>query len=281
MFTDNSTTELAFHNGTSGSKSLFELVLRLRMLQLKHGAKIHLIHVAGTRMISQGTDGISRGNLLEGVMAGKEMISFVPISQTICERSPSMLSWIQSWTSRKDLKALTEDQWFWEGQGLERELWTNCDGMKFPKKSKSDVFLWTPPPCIADVDLQVLRKSIHKRPDAMHVFVCPKLMTYKWRKMLLRSCCLSFYVDVGPDYWKDEMFESVLCGIYLPLLPCPPWTFRRSGSVLAVERKLCSVSKTESGDQGLVLRQFLNFTRRLPTMQEGVVQELLSKGRIQ
>jgi hypothetical protein len=34
---------------------------------MKHSVKIHLIHVSGKRMISQGTDGISRGSLIEGV----------------------------------------------------------------------------------------------------------------------------------------------------------------------------------------------------------------------
>jgi hypothetical protein len=280
MFTDNSTTESAFHNGTSTSKRLFELVLRLRALQLEHGAKIHMIHVAGTRMISQGTDGISRGNILEGVMAGKEMLSFIPISQTVCERSRLMLPWIRSWIQVQDLKPLSESQWFWEGQGLGTKMWTNCDGVKMPQKSEVDTFLWTPQPCIADVALEALRKSIHKRPDATHIFLCPKLMTYKWRKMLLRSCCFSFYIDVGPEYWNEDMFESVLCGVYLPLLPCPPWTFRRSKSILALERKLRAVSKGEGGTQGAVLRKFFTFSRKLPSMQEGVVRGLLSAGRI-
>ena len=94
LFTDNSTTEAAFFNGTTSSKTLFDLVLRLKDLQMKFSAKIHLIHVAGSRMIEQGTDGISRGNLMEGVMTGKSMLSFVPIHLTAIERSKSLLRWI-------------------------------------------------------------------------------------------------------------------------------------------------------------------------------------------
>jgi hypothetical protein len=59
LFTDNSTAESAFHNGTSSSPTLFGLVVQLKKLQLIYGLRIHLIHVAGTRMIAQGTDGIS------------------------------------------------------------------------------------------------------------------------------------------------------------------------------------------------------------------------------
>jgi hypothetical protein len=96
MFTDNSTAESAFHNGTSSSSLSFELVVRLQKIQLFHGVTIHLIHVSGKRMISQGTDGISCGNLLEVVMTGKDMLSFIPISQSACKRSSLMLNWLRS-----------------------------------------------------------------------------------------------------------------------------------------------------------------------------------------
>ena len=48
MFTDNSTTEAAWFNGTSKSKLLFNLVVELKLLEMSHGIKFHLIHVAGT-----------------------------------------------------------------------------------------------------------------------------------------------------------------------------------------------------------------------------------------
>jgi hypothetical protein len=38
---------------------------------------IHLIWVAGTRMIAQGTDGTSQGDLSNRVMSGKAMLDFV------------------------------------------------------------------------------------------------------------------------------------------------------------------------------------------------------------
>ena len=68
VFTDNSTAESAYAKGFSSSKLMFELVLRLRKLEMQQGCKIHVSHVAGTRMIKQGSEGLSRGNLAEGVM---------------------------------------------------------------------------------------------------------------------------------------------------------------------------------------------------------------------
>jgi hypothetical protein len=60
VFTDNTTVESAFYKGTSSSKRLFQLVLDLRKLQLHGGFILHLIHVAGQRMIAQG-DQLTRG----------------------------------------------------------------------------------------------------------------------------------------------------------------------------------------------------------------------------
>ena len=57
---------------------------------MKYSCKLHLIHVAGTRMIAQGTDGISRGDMMEDVMNGDDIISHIPLSLTPFERSPSL-----------------------------------------------------------------------------------------------------------------------------------------------------------------------------------------------
>jgi hypothetical protein len=189
--------------------------------------------------------------------------------------------WIQDWSGVSNLSPLKAEDWFWKGQGLDTCFWSNCDGLKFPVVGKESTFLWCPPPCLADVALEALRKSLHKRPQHYHIFVCPKLMTYLWRKTLLRTCDFAFYVDPGvTEDWPETMHESLLIGVYLPLLPCPPWTFRRSKSVLALEGKLRQVSKTKAGSQGIILRKFLLFARKLPTLQEGVVWSVLSKGRI-
>ncbi len=58
VFTDNSVAESAFFKGTSSSKKLFELMLSLRELQMHKGLVLHMVHVSGKRMISQGTDGL-------------------------------------------------------------------------------------------------------------------------------------------------------------------------------------------------------------------------------
>ena len=79
FFTDNDVSEGAIHKGTSSSPLLFELILRLKTLELSSETKFNFVHVAGTRMIQQGTDGLSRGNMFEGVMTGQRLLSFVPL----------------------------------------------------------------------------------------------------------------------------------------------------------------------------------------------------------
>ena len=65
IFTDSTAADAGFYRGTSSSPKLFSLVLRLRRIELTGLLKLHVIHVAGTRMIDQGTHGLSRGLLSE------------------------------------------------------------------------------------------------------------------------------------------------------------------------------------------------------------------------
>jgi hypothetical protein len=67
MFTDNSTAKTAYHRGPSKYKRLFELVLRLRRLEMTASLKIYVIYISGKRMIGHGTDGLSRGTRPDAV----------------------------------------------------------------------------------------------------------------------------------------------------------------------------------------------------------------------
>ncbi len=58
LFTDNSNAESCFHKGSSSSKLLHELVLRLRKMEFDFNFTLYIVHVAGTHMIAQGTDGL-------------------------------------------------------------------------------------------------------------------------------------------------------------------------------------------------------------------------------
>jgi hypothetical protein len=97
LFTDNSMAKSCFYRGSSSSKLLHDLLLRLRKAETHHGFVLHVVHVAGARMIAQGTNGLSRGTFSEGVVAGKDMLSFMDLSWSAVERHPLIVEFVQSW----------------------------------------------------------------------------------------------------------------------------------------------------------------------------------------
>jgi hypothetical protein len=94
LCTDNSTVKLALAKGNSSSQKLFDLTVKVRRLEMREGASILVSHVLGERMKAQGTDGVFRGQLNEGVSAGQSMLSFIPFHLTLIERSPDVASWL-------------------------------------------------------------------------------------------------------------------------------------------------------------------------------------------
>ncbi len=114
LFTNNSTAEGCSFRGGSSSKLLHKLLLRLRKTELEYDLTLHVVLMAGTRMIAQGTDGLSRGIFLEGVVRGKDMLVFVDLSQTAVERYPGVLEFIKSWVSpiSGESKVLESEEWF-------------------------------------------------------------------------------------------------------------------------------------------------------------------------
>jgi len=90
VFTDNFVGGRAFQNGSSKCKKLHALVQRVRKLEMNHSLCVHLMWVAGTRMIGQGTDGASRGDMSNGVLAGDYMLKHVPLHLGAFERSPEL-----------------------------------------------------------------------------------------------------------------------------------------------------------------------------------------------
>ncbi len=196
------TAESVFYKGTSTSEKLFNLILRLRRLQM-HGCLIlHVIHVAGS-MIAQGTDGLSRGLTAFGAMVGEVSSFHVPLHLSALDRQgESLVQWVHSWYG-EDGVWLTPNAWFTMGH-----------------TSKSCI--WTPPPGAADAALEQLGQSIHKRPHHMHLVLIPRLMTFRWRK-LGNICDLVFTVPLGTEPWEISQFEPLIVALYFPLSRNQPW----------------------------------------------------------
>jgi len=229
MFTDDYTLESCFHKGNSSSELLHELVLRLRKIELDHCFILHGVHVSGTRMIAQGTDGLSRGSFLEGVMTGKDMLAYVDLAKGTIERQPTLVDYVQSWVKkalRWEARILQVEEWFQEGHGVLGGS-KNSHGVWIPNHEPNGrVYLWNPPPVIADVALEECMKAVHKRTDAFHIFLIPRLYSPAWLRILYKLSDFTFAIPPCSQHWPRHMHEPLFIGISLPLIRCCPWSVR-------------------------------------------------------
>ena len=203
IFTDNSTAEAAFWKGSSKSRRLFDLVLELRKLERDAGIQLHIIHVSGTRMKKQGTDGLLRGEYGEGVMSGLKMLDYIPLDLNVIERSKEMSNWVTQFSTQLGGKILTPEGWFDEGH-------------------TRGTFVWTPPPAAGEVVVEQLGFARLKRPECMHVILIPRLMTGRWRRLMTRGSDFYCRLD-GDDIWDLKIhFEPVLMFVCLPVITHNP-----------------------------------------------------------
>ena len=203
MFTDNSTAESAYFKGTSRSKKLVDLILRLRLLEMRTGLILHVIHVSGKRMIAQGTDGLSRGDHSTGVMRGLDMKDFIPLHLTCFQRSVDLGSWIGDVFKGLPTTLMEPDDWF------------------LPH-TQGAIHIWAPPPAAADAAVERLRISRHMRPNSLHVFMAPRLMTGKWRKQMGKAADCYFRLTEDPAWDLKTQFEPLLIFCCFPYLPHRP-----------------------------------------------------------
>jgi hypothetical protein len=273
FFTDNTTVESALHKGTSKSKKLLSLVIRVKLLESRQGIQILVSHVSGKRMIRQGGDGVSRGSLNEGVMAGEDMLSFIPLHLSAIERSTTLLDWIRSWTG-SGLEVLSPTDWFQKGHDIRG--WKKAEGEPFQRPViQAGVYGWFPPPAAADVALEQLRIARIKRQDSTHVFVCPRLFCPMWRKQMGKACDLIFSIPVGALGWPVEMLEPLLIGVCFPFLRFKPWQFRETPKISFVARKMHELRDDVEMDRGPFLRKFWGVAHRLLSMPECMVSRVL------
>jgi hypothetical protein len=259
LFTDNAVAEAAFYKGTSSSLLLFDLVLRLKQLELQHSFSLYVLHISGKRMQAQGTDGLSRGDLFAGVMKGQPLTEFIPLHLDAVARSSGIVPWCSSWIlDTSQLHLLTPTEWFSVGHGI--RSWTpNLDHIWAPSFYPADqnVFLWAPPPAAAQVAMEQLSFARLKRPSLAHIFICPRLMTHLWRKQLYKVADVVFTLDAGrrPNVWSAPMFEPLVLGIILPYLPFAPWSRRSTEPVLDVVSQLSGVWVSLQGGERFILQK--------------------------
>ena len=121
-------SEATFYKGSSkGSKLLHRLEEILRCLEMDGLLFVHVVWIAGTRMILQGTDGISRGDRDQSMLARKHFLSFLPLNELALEMWP-LKDWVTELFQFKEVKFRSYNEWY-----------------DFEVFNKDVLYCWTPP----------------------------------------------------------------------------------------------------------------------------------------
>ena len=290
VFTDNWVFENCYYKGHSASEKLSDVILRLHLAQRSGRLRLHVIHVAGTRMKEWGVDGLSRADYLDGFLAHGDPMAMVPVGQCALTRSDDhrLRTWVEGWWNGwlgTTLTLLTPDHWF--------QLWR----VPGPR-------LWVSPPAAMETVMEVFNEDRLAHPWIPHVFVIPRLMTNLWRKLMGRDADLMFTLEVGDHFWCRRQHEPLIIAVVLPLAHCTryfgPWVARETPQVRVLARELengfkwnkchthqglhdmdgslCELWKDPESRSRHLLQEFLRWARRFPPVLECVVRGMLPGG---
>jgi hypothetical protein len=247
LFTDNVVAERAFYRGNSSGATLFELIVRMARLEMQGYIFLHVIWVAGTRMQKQETDGLSRADLTSGIMTGKSPLMFAPLNLTVFDRCPEMKAWCGTFFKSPKRSYLSPEGWYHDG-------------------FQNGNFIWAPPPAVADVVLELMCESRHIRPWNSHVFVCPALMTAKWRWLLNKVADFIVSIPVGCPIWPHEMHEPLTLAFIFPLVDRKSWILRDSDLVVHLDASVSRMSWEDPDWVGNRMCEFWESGWSIPTM---------------
>lgn len=259
IFTDNFVTEAAFFRGSAKTRALHGLIQRLRVLMMRGSLHVHVVWIAGTRMIAQGTDGLSRGDLTSGVLLGDSFLQHVPIHRSVQEVSPGCVEWFMS---------------CFPLQGHEWKLLTPHDW--FDMSEEDGAFVWVPPPVLADVAVEKMAELILARPWNFHMFLAPALMTARWQRYLRKSCNWVLTIPCGTGKWPSNCHEPLVFSLAFPLLSRPPWQVKRDADLAKRFGEMQRVWSADwSNERADLCELWLSAAPIDPSMRWGVASPLL------
>ena len=207
-------------------------------------------------------------------MAGKPMLSFIPLHKTPMQMSPTLFEWVKSWLGPKT-ELLTPMDWFTTGHDIRG--WTlpsEYNKLSLPILRPGH-FVWSPPPGAADVAIEQLRKARHKRQRSTHIFFCQRLLTPKWYKQLHKACDLVIEISAVTRFWPKENFEPLIIGFAFPFLRSKPWQLRGTPKMFAIERALQKLWPEDEVAGRNLLRKFLVQAWKMGSMSEVMVSRVL------
>ena len=298
VFTDNSAFEGCYYKGHSTSEELSDIVFRLHKAERDGGFILHVLHISVKRMKASGVDGLSRGDLTEGMMAGEDPLSFIPLNRGADDLSGGLTSaWVRSWWT-KGIPS-QNDSCNWGGFPLVK---VDKDNM-FELKNLHAARLWMLPPAAMEVALELLTEDRLAHPHWPHVFLVPRLMTHLWRRDLGKEADILFNIPAGVPFWGARLYEP-LTVVLFPLSHVPsytgPWVVKGTDVGANFERALVRGFRGDLPDDPaelheldgsvhmlwkdpesrsrVVLQQLLAWAGTFPTVQKCMVRQVLQGG---
>jgi hypothetical protein len=116
---------------------------------------------------------------------------------------------------------------------------------------------------IADVALEECLKAVHKRRDAYHVVVVPRLFGPRWIRLFYKFCDFIVKLPAGSSVWPSDMHEPLWIGISLPFIQHRPWSLRGTPLLVELDRNMRLMLGSGEGDGRDILRQLLRVPRRI------------------
>jgi hypothetical protein len=154
VFTDNLAFEGCYYKGHSTSEELSNIVFHLHKAERDGGFILHVLHISSKRMKALGVDGLSRGDLTEGMMAGEDPLLFIPLDRGADDLSGGLaLAWVRSWWTNQ--VPTQQGVWNWGGFPL---VEVDKDNM-FELKNLKAARLWMLPPAAMEVALELLTED--------------------------------------------------------------------------------------------------------------------------
>eukprot|EP00957_Ditylum_brightwellii_P004969 378351-Ditylum_brightwellii.AAC.1 len=247
LFTDSEVCENTFYRGSSTNWLLHDLILRLHKLESQYGCRIHLVHCAGTHMIAQGTDGLSQGSMVEGIINGDIIFSFIPTHLLATAVHPPLKDWIFTWVPR-ETEIICLSGWFERGHDIVGGT-QSSEGLWHPTYA-SDIYVWDPPLATLAAAIEQLQKAYHKCQTSTHIVVIHKLFTPEWQHPLHKVADIVLDIPAGQLFWPESCHEPLILALYTS----PSGNGKES--VPHVERGMSTA---------------LDFPQVLPTNNDGVV----------
>ena len=190
--------------GSSTSPKLQQLMREIAYELMVQQADLRPVHVAGKRLIAQGTDGLSRGQYSEGALSGaaKDVQAYNPLGGGLKRPSHALLTWARDNNG--------------PGQYLHHPAsWTaaNVAGKNT---------YWHPHPLLAREAIQAfLRHRMLAPTTTTATFLLPRRYTADWGRLLRHFSTVVIPAGAG-SHWETGEFESLIvarCNAWTPRSP--------------------------------------------------------------